>query len=105
MLEKIKTALDATPYPFAHFGWSHSPNGTYGVYAETGGVDLEADNRHAEQGLSGRISLFTRDSSATPRETIEAALEQVEDCAWYFAGARFDEATGMIELEWAFEVI
>ena len=43
MLEQLKQALEATGFPFAHFGWSKAPAGDYGTYAEDSGSDFLAD--------------------------------------------------------------
>ena len=102
MLSDLITALDATKLPFAHFGWSKAPAGDYGVYAEDGANDLNADNLHAEKAVQGTVDYFTRDDSGAPQATIEAALEGV--CAWYLNSVQFEEDTGYIHYEWVFEI-
>ena len=102
MLSDLVTALDATKLPFAHFGWSKAPAGDYGVYAEDGANDLNADDIHAEKVMQGTVDYFTRDDSGAPQATIEAALEGV--CAWYLNSVQFEEDTGYIHYEWVFEI-
>lgn len=102
MLSDLVTALDATKLPFAHFGWSKAPAGDYGVYAEDGANDLNADDIHAEKVMQGTVDYFTRDDSGAPQTTIEAALEGV--CAWYLNSVQFEEDTGYIHYEWVFEI-
>lgn len=102
MLSDLVTALDATKLAFAHFGWSKAPAGDYGVYAEDGANDLNADDIHAEKAVQGTVDYFTRDDSGTPQATIEAALEGV--CAWYLESVQFEEDTGYIHYEWVFEI-
>lgn len=103
MLDALITALTGTGYRFEHYGWSKAPAGDYGVYAEDGGNDLEADGLHSEKALTGTVDFFTRDDSSTPRETIEAALEGV--CAWSLNSIQFEPDTGFIHYEWVFEVV
>ena len=102
MLSDLVTALDATQLKFAHFGWSKAPAGDYGVYAEDGANDLNADDLHAEKAVQGTVDYFTRDDSGAPQATIEAALEGV--CAWYLNSVQFEEDTGYIHYEWVFEI-
>ena len=102
MLSDLVTALDATKLPFAHFGWSKAPAGDYGVYAEDGANDLNADDLHAEKVTQGTVDYFTRDDSGAPQETIEAALDGV--CAWYLNSVQFEDDTGYIHYEWVFEI-
>lgn len=101
MLSDLVTALDATKLAFAHFGWSKAPAGDYGVYAEDGANDLNADDVHAEKVTQGTVDYFTRDDSGAPQETIERRVEGV--CAWYLNSVQFEEDTGYIHYEWVFE--
>lgn len=102
-MDELKAALENTGYAFAHFGWSKAPVGDYGVYAEDGANDLEANNRHVEHILQGTVDYFTRDDTGTPKSTIEAALDAVP-CAWYLNSVQFEDDTGYIHYEWVFEV-
>lgn len=103
MLDALITALTGTGYSFEHYGWSKAPAGDYGVYAEDGGNDLEADGKHAEKALTGTVDYFTRDDSDTPRTTIEAALETC--CVWSLNSIQFEPDSGYIHYEWVFEVV
>lgn len=102
MLDDLKTALDRTELPFAHFGWSKAPAGDYGVYAEDGSNDLEANNLHAERIIEGTVDYFTRDDTGAPKATIEAALE-ASGCAWRLESVQFEDDTGFIHFEWVFQ--
>lgn len=103
-MDELKAALDNTGLAFAHFGWSKAPAGDYGVYAEDGANDLEANNIHAERAVQGTVDYFTRDDSGAPQAAVEAALESVP-CAWYLNSIQFEEETGYIHYEWVFEVM
>lgn len=103
-LNDIKTALTATGYKFAHYAWSRAPDGDYGVYAEDGANDLNADGEHAEKALQGTVDYFTRDDTGTPKATIEAALEGL-NVPWYLNTIQYEDDTGYIHYEWVFEVV
>lgn len=99
----VQEILNETGYKFAHYGWSIAPEGDYGVWAEDGANDLEADNVHAEKSTEGTIDYFTRDDSGTPQRNIEAAL----DCgyiAWYLNSIQFENDTGFIHYEWVYQI-
>jgi len=102
-MDELKTTLDATGLPFAHFGWSKAPDGDYGVYAEDGAADLHADNVHAEKLVEGTVDYFTRDDKLAAQPAIESALTSA-GCAWYLNSIQLEEDTGFIHLEWVFQV-
>ncbi len=102
MLSDIVAALTATGYSFAHYGWSHSPDGDYGVYAEDGANDLEADDQHAEKVIEGTVDYFTRNDSGAPKTVIEAALD-ASGAAWKLNSVQFENDTGYIHYEWIFQ--
>ena len=103
-MDELVTALTNTGLSFAHFGWSHAPAGDYGVYAEDGANDLEANNVHLERVIEGTVDYFTRDDSGTPKATIEAALNSC-GAAWYLNSIQFENDTGYIHLEWVWQVM
>lgn len=98
----LETILAGTGLPFAHFGWSHAPSGDYGVWAEDGANDLNADDIHNEHVTQGTVDYFTRDDSGTPKRVIEAALNN-GTVAWYLNSIQFEEDTGYIHYEWVVE--
>ena len=104
MLDTLKDALNATGYSFAHFGWSHAPTGDYGVYAEDGANDLEANDKHAEKAIEGTVDYFTRNDSGAPQIVIEAAFETVPGLSWYLNSVQFEQNTGYIHYEWIFQL-
>lgn len=103
-MDELETALNATGYSFAHYGWSHAPTGDYGVYAEDGAEDFEADGRHAEKATECTVDLFTRNDSTGPREAIESALEAF-NAPWYLNTVQFEDDTGYIHYEWVVTVV
>ena len=98
-IARLAAALEATGYPFAHFGWSRAPEGTYGEWAEETGSDLGANGHHAERGTTVTVDLFTRDGSRTPRDTIEAVLNALP-VAWRLDSINYEPDTGLVHLYW-----
>lgn len=107
MMNRLKAALDATGYKFAHWGWAadaRERKQDHGVYAEDGARAHWSDNHMEGQTTEGTVDYFTRDTSGTPRAVIEAALNGVETCSWYLNSVQLDPDTGFIHYEWVFEV-
>lgn len=100
-MSALETALTSTGLPFAQYGWSHAPTGDYGVWADDGANDLEADDRHTEHVIEGTIDYFTRDPSLTPKTAIESAIDGV--VAWYLNSIQYEEDTGFIHYEWVYQ--
>ena len=103
MLEQLKAALDSTSLSFAFAAWSKAPSGDYGVYTPDGAHDLEADDTHAEQAITGTVDYFTRSDGGTAKALIETALDTVEGLAWALNSVQYENDTGYLHLEWAFE--
>ena len=104
MLEELETALASTGYEFRHYGWSHAPSGTYGVYSEDSAQSLWAGSKMVNQSMQGTIDLFTRDDTDLPRTKVQTALASIE-IAWYLNSIQYEEDTGYIHYEWVFEVV
>lgn len=102
-MHELVEALEATGYAFAHVGWSHAPDGDYGVFTEERSNDLRANNVHCESVLRLAVDYFTRDGSGTPKKTIETALNGI-CCAWYLNSVQFEYQTGYLHYEWVVEV-
>lgn len=99
IVDRIKTALESTPFPFAHFGWRTEPAGDYGVYAEESAGTLIADDRNAESFLTGYIDLFTRTADDTPRILVENALRSAGVLFW-LDSVQFENDTRFVHYEW-----
>lgn len=105
-LDTLKSALDTTGLPFAHYAWATNAKELtrdYGVYAEDGANDLIAGDVHSERAIQGTVDYYTRDDTGTPKTTIETALNNGK-IAWYLNSTQFEDDTGYIHYEWVFEV-
>lgn len=98
-VERIKTALDSTGLPFAHFSWSSAPKGDFGVYAEDSAGTFFADSRNASSRLAGYVDYFTRSDSESVKQTIEDALRNA-GVIWWLESIQFEEDTSFIHYEW-----
>ena len=103
-MDDLIAALTDTGLKFAHFGWSHAPEGDYGVYAEDGANDLIAGNAHAERAVEGTVDWFTRDDTMAAKADVEDALTAA-GCAWYLNSIQFEAETGYIHMEWVFQTV
>lgn len=103
MLEELKQALNDTGIPFAHHGWSHAPEGDYGVWAEDSAQSFWANGKMQNQTLQGTIDLYTRNDTETPKDTIQAVLSNL-NLSWYLNSIQYESDTHYIHYEWVFEV-
>ena len=101
----LKTALENTGLPFAHYAWSKdapAAKADHGVWAEDGDNTLYANGKHAERAIQGAVDYFTRSDDGAAKRLIEAALDSI-DIAWYLNSIQYEEDTGYLHYEWVFE--
>lgn len=92
---------------FAHFAWSSAPAGDYGVYAEDGADQFQANNRYAEHITTGSVDYFTRSDNEAAKDLIEGlfkTLQETECFAWYLNTIQYENDTRFIHYEWIVEV-
>lgn len=100
-LNGIKTGLE-----FAHFAWSSAPSGDYGIYAEDGMPQFNADDRRAEHLIHAYVSLYTRDDTGATQELVEDLFDQLQDeevFAWSVNTIQYENQTKFIHIEWEVE--
>ena len=102
-LNIIEDALTALADAVYHYYAPPNSQSPYIVWAEDAGNDFESDNSHEESVDQGTIDLYTLQENDPLIESIPAALNSV-DCAWYKNSTQFEEETGLIHVEWVFEV-
>lgn len=129
-MDELIRELEATGYAWAAYGWSHAPDGDYGVYSLEGANDLVASGRHVERAQRLTVDYFTRaierdvvyaphgsDGYRMPdgeiyahferipaKLAVEAALDRA-NCAWFLNSVQFEDDTGYVHLEWIAEVL
>lgn len=97
-MDELLNALRSEGLDFVLYAWDRSPNGDYGVISLDSTDDLICDNHHSESGLIAFVDYFTRDSSLTPKATIEAVLERF--CAYRLNSVQYEDDTKYIHYEW-----
>ena len=101
MISDAMTALKSQGYAFAHFSWSHAPEGDYGTWAEDTGTEFTVGNATVEQVLNGFVDYFTRDDSATPRQAIQQAMADA-GIVWHLDAVQYESDTGYIHYTWEY---
>lgn len=102
-LERVRAALNSVTLDAHHY---HAPDNTtapYVVWAEDGANDFFAENRHMELADQGTIDLYTKQENDPLLENIPRALTDGGIC-WYKNSTQYEEETGLIHVEWVFEV-
>lgn len=101
--EKIIAAHTAVTDAVSHAGRIQSDR--YFVWQEESKRSLAADNRHAEQAVSGSTDLFTKIEFDPWVEAFEKSLEDAPDIMWEFNSVQFEEKTGFWHYEWLWTVM
>lgn len=102
-LDTIKTALTALTEATYHYHAPPNSAAPYIVWAEDNANDFEADNIHTESADQGTIDLYTKQGNDPLMDSIPEALNKL-GCAWYKNSTQYEEDTGLIHVEWVFEV-
>lgn len=98
-VSQLKSALDSTLYPFAHYAWSHAPSGDYGVYGEDMAEELSSDNVSAETMTEVTVDLFTRNDDGSPRNSVENAIRTAGGRS-HLDSIQYEDDTGYIHYSW-----
>lgn len=104
--EALVAALKLTDVPFAEYGWSTRPEGTYGVVAlEFENTSDDGDNLKQDRSWEGSIDLFSKSKRGEghPAEIEEILTEICED-AWELNSTTWEPETKLFHWEWVFRV-
>lgn len=101
MITDAIESLVQNGYKFAHFAWSHAPEGDYGTWGEDSGNEFTAGDVVAETVMNGFIDYFTRDDSGTPKETIQKAMTD-EGIVFHLDAVQYENDTGYIHYTWEY---
>ena len=101
MLDGLRAALDSTGFDFAFCAWRSPQKGAdYGCYMLDGQEALTTGSGAASEiMLTGTVDYFTKDSSMTPKNTIETALNAL-GCFWELESVQLEDESGYIHYEW-----
>lgn len=76
----------------------------YAVWAEDSEADsYHADNRKAEQIISGSLSYYTKTEYDTVLDDIQDCLD-VNRVGWNLESVQFEPDTGLIHYEWRWQI-
>lgn len=75
----------------------------YFVWQEDGANDLETDDAHGEQAVTGTTDLFTKQEFDPWVEELGESFSS-HGIAWYLESVQYEEDTGFFHYEWAWEV-
>lgn len=101
-------ALDAalkTVLPDVYHFEAYKQEGKYIVWAEDGqaGDATEADNTPLVQSISGTVDFYTKDEFDSTVQRIQAVMSGT-GIYWYLNSIQYEDTTGYIHYEWAFEI-
>lgn len=101
MITDAIASLEDHGYEFAHFAWSHAPEGDYGTWGEDTGNEFKVGNVVAEQVMNGFLDFFTRDDSGMPQYDIQNAMTEA-GVVWHLDAVQYENDTGYIHYTWEY---
>lgn len=102
MLEPLRAALASLTDNVYRYVAMPNSSPPYIVWAEDGDNDLQADNVHVERVFTGTVDLYTNIEDDPLMESIPTALEALP-AAYYLNSVQYEESTGLVHYEWAWE--
>lgn len=104
-LDKVKDALvNIKGLTVKHY-FRSGLTAPYCIWAEDGeGKSLHGNNKKLNQSLSGTVDLFTKSENDPFADSIQEALNDAENVAWYLNSVQREEETELVHYEWVFEV-
>ena len=85
--------------------WRFGVQAPYCIWAEDSETSLQTDNHKAEQGISGAIEFFTLTEFDPICDDIQTALNSLENCAWRYDGATYEDETHLIHHSWRWTLL
>lgn len=74
----------------------------FAVWQEDSGQSFSADNKLAEQAVSGTLDYFTKQEYDSMIDQIQSVLKSLPVC-WHLNSVQYEENTGIIHYEWVWE--
>jgi len=103
-LQDLRDLLLTIGPPVFHY-FATGQTGSYIVWAEDGEGDaVHADGQKVERALTGTIDYFTKTEDDPVVQQIEDALGTDDSLAWQLNSVQYEQDTGYIHYEWAFEI-
>jgi len=90
---------------FAEHEWKTRPNGNYGtVKLDFEAEDDDGDDRKQDRAWEGSVDLYTRGEAPLIVASVENALEDVCESAWWLNSNQYERETGLIHREFVFQI-
>lgn len=104
-LVHIENALNSVAGLNVYHYWRFGVDAPYCIWQEDGETSLEANNHKAEQGFTGSVDYFTLVEYDGNADAIQIALNSVENLAWRYDGADYEEDTNLIHHRWRWTLL
>lgn len=107
-LKSIRDALNGTSASGSvyHFNRPTNQPTHFVVWQEDSEIgSFHADNRKAEQQISGTVDCFTQIEYDPLLDEIQEALDATENVAWMLESVQYEDETKYIHYEWQFRVV
>ena len=103
-LNNFKDLLLTIGPPVLHY-FASGQTGNYIVWAEDGeGSSVHADGQKIERTITGTLDYFTKAEDDPVKQQIEDTLDTDDGLAWSLNSVQYEQDTGYIHFEWAWEV-
>ena len=103
-LKAIRDALTPICDNVYHY-WRPKMQAPYILWQETSdGSSFDADNKKAEQAISGTVDLYSKTEYDPLFDSIQEALQGIEGLTWSFEDATFEDETGLIHHSWEWTI-
>lgn len=102
-LDKIRDALLTVTDNVGHYE-AFKKTDQYIVWAEDGGYNGYGDNKSTTRVITGTVDYFTKVEADPEVEDIQTALDSI-DIAWSMNSIQYEDDTGYVHYEFAFEVV
>lgn len=105
-LQKIINALNSVDGLYVrHYKRPRKEEAPFCVWQESDeGDSLHTNNKKTEQIINGTIDYFTQQELDPQIDNIQAALDNIQTCAWRLESVQYEDDTDLIHYEWYFEV-
>lgn len=104
-LKEFGKTLATVSVSVFHYKRPKSVTDRYAVWQEEGeGESFYANNGRAETRIAGTLDYFTQTEFDSAVDEIQQKLQGAEGCSWRMESVQFEEETGLIHYEWAWEI-
>lgn len=105
-LMKIRDVLTSIDGLKVYHYWRTRQKAPYCIWQEDGeGESLHTNNHKSEQVISGTVDYFTLNEYDQNIESIQEALNSLENCGWRLNSVQYEEDTNLIHYEWSWEIV